>query len=207
MICRWNVLTRRTKKKSIPYKEIFEKYLRSIKVHYLEIKDHPREANSSDTKLKAFDFMIFSEKSNYTVELRGRQYAAKVWANWLSKNMINNFKNWKTVMPNFKPIFVWIYYLDPKTEEKLKDPFIALGGISNKNSTIINRKILDFQNVFIHKGMKFVIVAMTLDEYVTNMKKISTDEGSWKAFQVLPSKFCNIVKPLQYFIPEAINKE
>jgi len=171
---------RKVGKNATPYESAFEEFLRKQEVLYIATDETKRPIFKGGT-IKNFDFIVASFKSKYMVDVKGRRFAVKPWENWIHFSDIEGMKNWSMLLPDLKPLFVYIYLLDSNSVEK-------------------------FQDIFSYKGKEYGFVGITFEDYYQNMKRVGKEKKAGiGGVGINGKKFREIIKPITHFIPELKN--
>lgn len=170
-------MKRKVGKKSTPYESAFEEFLRKHEILYIAT-DETRRPIYGGGKIKNFDFIVSSFKGKYMIDVKGRRFGVKPWANWIHFADIEGMKTWSMLLPDLNPLFVYIYLLDAKSSEK-------------------------FQDKFSYKGNEYGFVGITFEEFYQNMKRVGKEKKKGiGGIGIIGKRFREIIKPVTYFIPE-----
>ena len=170
-------MKRNVGKKSTPYESAFEEFLRKHEILYIATDEKKRPIFKGE-KIKNFDFIVASLKKKYMIDVKGRRFNLKPWANWIHFSDIDGMKMWSMLLPDLDPLFVYIYLLDSKSREK-------------------------FQDRFTYKGNEYGFLGITFEEYYLHMKRVGKEKkGGIGGIGLSGSKFQEIAKPITHFIPE-----
>jgi hypothetical protein len=82
------------------YEAVFEKILRDSEIPYIAINEFKRPIISG-RPIKNFDFIVYSKKCNYLVDIKGkffpyeyRKRFPNYWENWLSEDDLAGLNLW-----------------------------------------------------------------------------------------------------------------
>jgi uncharacterized protein YlbG (UPF0298 family) len=171
------------KGKNSHYEAAFEKILRDSGIPYIAINEFKRPIISGKP-IKNFDFIVFSKKCKYIIDIKGKSFFRKIkrkfvsskWKNWILEDDWKGLKQWqKTFGKNFKSIIVYPYWL--KNKEDIKQ----------------------FHDIYYFKNKRYGIVGIYSTDFLKNRKRRSK---KWNTFYIPKEKFKKFVKPIKYFIPE-----
>jgi len=170
-------MKRKIGKNATPYESAFEEFLRKQQVLYIAT-DETKRPIFKGTTIKNFDFIVVSFKGKYMVDVKGRRFANKSWANWIHFADIEGMKNWSMLLSDLSPLFVYIYLLDQTSSEK-------------------------FQDKLVYKGKEYGFVGITFEDFYQNMKRVGKEKKKGiGGVGISGKKFREIIKPITYFIPE-----
>lgn len=106
-------------KAHIDYEAAFEDYIRGRQIPYVAV-DEAKRAAFRDAKLKSFDFIVYSGRTNnWLVDVKGRRWAARkgngrpAWENWVTQADLDGLRQWQEVFGDgFLALLVFAYRLD-----------------------------------------------------------------------------------------------
>jgi len=176
------------------YETAFEDYLRAKRIPYVAVNEarkallppdaeftaRPSRASqaggSAPPSLKCFDFVVYSDRGNLLIDIKGRKVArrrrpttgsALVAAprsgleSWVTQEDIDSMTRWRTLFgEGFDAAFVFVYWCDDQPPDGL------------------------FQEVFEHRGRWYAVRSVRMDAYVSSMKPRSQ---KWRTVHV-PSR-------------------
>jgi len=167
-----------------PYEAAFEGYLKAQGFCYVGV-DEGRRAMLGDRPVKNLDFIVLGAcGSRLLVDVKGRQFpggpATKpryVWENWATNDDITGLRSWLEVFgPGYTALFLFLYRLQPNVE-------IAT----------------DTLDVWTFREQKYLLRAVTLDDYVSHMKIRSP---KWGTVSLPGTTYRTIARPFRYFTHE-----
>jgi hypothetical protein len=173
------------------YETAFEDLLKNRKILYIAINESKRptipDKSIKNKSIKNFDFIIFSKNGKYLVDVKGKSFPYRrgrrllYWENWVSEGDLEGLNLWQEKFgENFRSIIVYLYLI--------------------KNEKDIEK----FKNTHHYKNKTYGIVGISLEDFLKNRRPRSR---KWRAFYVPREKFENLVKPIEYFIPEIETNE
>lgn len=199
------------------YERAFEAYLRHRRIPYVAVDEAkrallPEHAQSARLRvpaavgadddpfapssaqpagprmLKSFDFVIYGEKQNLLLDVKGRRIARKVLAqrtpagallappprtrleSWVTLDDIDSLSQWASIFgPGFAPAFVFVYWCEEQPPDAL------------------------FQEVFDFQGRWYALRGVTLDRYRPVMK---TRSARWRTVDLPAAAFERISQPV-----------
>lgn len=106
-------------KDHVHYEAAFEDYLRARQIPYVAV-DEARKALFRDTKLKSFDFIVYSAGGcNWLADVKGRRWAPRrtsgrpSWENWATQADLDGLVQWEQVFGDgFRAMLVFAYWID-----------------------------------------------------------------------------------------------
>ncbi|MFK7788592.1 MAG: HYExAFE family protein, partial [Phycisphaeraceae bacterium] len=105
------------------YDRAFEHYLRANQIAYVAV-DEAKRALTGDrrdqvlpTKLKSFDFVVYSENgSNLLVDVKGRKHAGntgRAFQNWVTRDDVESLAKWSEIFGDgFEPAFAFLFWCE-----------------------------------------------------------------------------------------------
>lgn len=159
------------------YEIMFEYFLRQNEILYIAV-DEKRQPLVDGRPVKNFDFIVSSFNGKYLVDIKGKDFTARNWRNWVHESDLSGLKVWGNHFNAFIPLLVIPYWIKNNDEQK---------------------RIESISDLRKFKGKTYCIVAVTLADYYSHAKLISK---RWKAIEVRKNDFLQICKPLSHFIPE-----
>jgi hypothetical protein len=167
-----------------PYEAAFEGYLKAQGFCYVGV-DEGRRAMLGDRPVKNLDFIVLGAcGSRLLVDVKGRQFPGGsvdkpryTWENWATNDDITGLRSWLEVFgPGYTAVFLFLYRLQPNVE-------IAADTI----------------DLFTFRDQKYLLRAVTLDDYVAHMKIRSP---KWGTVSMPGTKYRTIARPFRYFTHE-----
>jgi len=159
--------------RAIHYEAAFEAFLRRRGTPYVSV-DEAKKALFADTKLKSFDFVVYSKNGpNLLVDVKGRRHRGShskgTLQNWATELDVSDLAQWEEVFgQGFKGVFVFIYWIDaPKRPEP---------------------------GLFEHRDRWYRILGIDLNEYRNRMRRRS---AKWETVHLPSSEFRSLARPLE----------
>jgi hypothetical protein len=171
--------------RSNPYEAAFEVYLKANGLCYVAV-DETRRACLGDTPVKNLDFIVLGVNgARLLVDVKGRQFPGGppekpryTWESWSTQEDIDGLGSWVRLFgPDYLALFVFIYRIQPT---------ITLDG--------------DSADLFEFRGDKYLLRAVTLDEYIQHVRVRSP---KWGTVWLPGEKFRNLARPFRYYTHEA----
>ena len=159
------------------YEVMFENFLRENQILYIAV-DEKRRPKIDGGKVKNFDFIVSSFNGKYLVDIKGKDFSARPWDNWVHEDDLTGLKIWGSHFNAFVPLLVIPYLITKKKDQEL---------------------LKEFSDIREFKGKTYCISAVTLADYYSRAKPRSK---KFKAIYVPKKDFQEICRPLSYFIPE-----
>ena len=159
------------------YELMFEDYMISNQILYIAI-DEKRKPLIDDEHVKNFDFIVSSFNGKFLVELKGKNFAARPWENWVHVSDLSGLKKWGNYFNAFVPLLVFTYIIK-NSEDK--------------------DALAEYADIRVFGKDTYGVLAVTLADYYSKAKKRATKID---AIDVPKNEFMNICKPISYFIPE-----
>ena len=156
---------------------MFESLLREKEILYIAI-DESRRPIHEGKKIKNFDFIVSSFNGKYLVDIKGKKFAGKRWANWVHETDLTGLKSWGNHFNAFVPLLVIPYWVENNADKKL---------------------VKDFSDIRNFKGKTYGLIAITLADFYSKAKRIAK---KWDAIGIGSSELKEICHPISYFIPE-----
>ncbi|MEM1212496.1 MAG: HYExAFE family protein [Planctomycetota bacterium] len=112
------------------YDRAFEHFLRANTIAYVAV-DEAKRALSADrkakvlpTKLKSFDFVVYSQSgANLLVDVKGRKLAnttGRGFQNWVTEDDVSSLTAWSEIFGDgFEPVFVFLFWCDSQPADAL----------------------------------------------------------------------------------------
>jgi hypothetical protein len=170
--------------RSNPYEAAFEAYLKANELCYVAV-DETRRACLGDTPVKNLDFIVLGiNGARLLVDVKGRQFPGGppekpryTWESWSTQEDIDGLGSWTRLFgPDYLALFVFIYRIQPT---------ITLD---------------DTADMFEFRGEKYLLRAVTLDEYVQHVRVRSP---KWGTVWLPGDKFKSLARPFRYYTHEA----
>jgi hypothetical protein len=165
------------------YDRAFEHYLRANQIAYVAV-DEAKRALTGDrrdqvlpTKLKSFDFVVYSENgSNLLVDVKGRKHASnksgggRAFQNWVTRDDVDSLTKWSTIFgDDFEPAFAFLFWCDAQPPDAL------------------------FHEVFEYGERWYAVLAMKLSDYAEHMRDRS---AKWDTVSIPAKAFTEKSGPL-----------
>ena len=162
------------------YDRAFEHYLRANAIAYVAV-DEAKRALTSDrrdqvlpTKLKSFDFVVYSENgSNLLIDVKGRKHAGNTgrsFQNWVTRDDVESLAKWSEIFGNdFEPAFAFLFWCDAQPPDAL------------------------FHEVFEYGDRWYAVLAIKLSDYTPQMRDRS---AKWDTVSIPAKTFTEYSGPL-----------
>lgn len=165
------------------YDRAFEHYLRANAIAYVAV-DEAKRALTSDrrdqvlpTKLKSFDFVVYSENGlNLLIDVKGRKHAGKAggtsraFQNWVTRDDVDSLAKWSTIFgEGFEPAFAFLFWCDAQPPDAL------------------------FHEVFEYGDRWYAVLAVKLSDYRQHMRDRS---AKWDTVSIPAKAFTENSGPL-----------
>lgn len=188
------------------YEVAFEEYLRARRIPYVSVNEArkallPPDASFSVSgappehgnpgvpgpharALKCFDFVVYSDRVNLLVDVKGRRVARRKkplsgaslaavprsgLESWVTRDDVDSLSSWRTLFgEGFDAAFVFVYWCDDQPPDGL------------------------FQEVFEHRGRWYAVRSARMDPYVASMRERS---AKWRTVHVPAREFERISEP------------
>lgn len=105
-------------KAHIHYEAAFQDFLLRRQVPYVAV-DELRRAAFRDSRLKSFDFIVYSSATtNWLVDIKGRRFPAgaagrRSWQNWATQADLDGLAQWQQVFGDgFRAMLLFAYWID-----------------------------------------------------------------------------------------------
>lgn len=181
------------------YESAFEEYLRAKRIPYVAVNEArkallpptaeftvstPGSDSAKPDALKCFDFVVYSERGNLLIDIKGRRVARRKapttgsplaaaprsgLESWVTQDDVDSLSRWRTLFgEGFDAAFVFVYWCDDQPPDGL------------------------FQEVFEHRGRWYAVRSVKMDPYVAAMKQRSL---KWRTVHVPSRDFERISEP------------
>ncbi|MCC6360864.1 MAG: HYExAFE family protein [Phycisphaerales bacterium] len=162
-------------KAHVHYEAAFEDFLRKRGIPYVAV-DEARRAAFRESKLKSFDFIVYSATTcNWLADVKGRRWAAKKagatprWENWVTRADIDGLTQWQEVFgEGFRALLIFAYWIGPGQEPP---PEI----------------------VHAFREARYVFAAVPVDDYLLHAKVRSP---KWGTVNLSAADFARLVRPI-----------
>lgn len=184
------------------YEAAFEDYLRAKRIPYVAVNEArkallPAQAEFSTTNvatraatattdnaevkpdsLKCFDFVVYSDRGNLLIDIKGRKVSRRKpqtagstlvatprsgLESWVTQEDVDSLTRWRALFgEGFEAAFVFVYWCDDQPPDGL------------------------FQEVFEHRGRWYAVRCVKMNAYVASMKMRSE---KWKTVHVPSREF------------------
>lgn len=173
------------------YERAFEEYLRARRIPYIAVDEAKKTLlpdgarlnvrHAEDTEpitLKSFDFVIYGERANLLVDVKGRRVPRNLASptargrleSWVTQDDVDSMRRWERLFgPGFEGAFIFIYWCDGQPPDAL------------------------FQEIFEDRGRWYAIRAVRTDEYMEHMRVRSP---RWRTVHLGASDFERLSRPL-----------
>lgn len=173
------------------YERAFENYLRSRRIPYIAVDeakktllpDHAplRVENVAEDRsltIKSFDFVIYGDRINYLVDVKGRRVPRNLSSplasgrleSWVTQDDVDSLRQWERLFgEGFAAVFLFIYWCDGQPPDAL------------------------FQEVFEDRGRWYAIRVVRADAYIRHMRIRSP---KWRTVHLAAADFERLSQPL-----------
>ena len=165
--------------RSVHYEAAFEAYLRDKGIPYVAV-DEAKKALFSDSKLKSFDFVVYSKAGpNLLVDIKGRSMrsttdkpARGTFETWATQQDVDDLIQWQQVFgEGFKAVLVFMYWVDT--------PMFPEPGM------------------FEHASRWYLPMAVELEAYRTHMRQRSP---KWETVALPAEDFRTLARPMSEWL-------
>ena len=164
------------------YERAFERWVRDRRTPCLPVRQ-VRRASDSDGPIKSFDFLVHAGDNHYIVDVKGRRFPQVSkgretwWENWVHLADVEGLLAWETHFGDgYTSLLVYCYWLQvPPSGETVR-----------KTITI--------------DGRDYLLVGVPVRTFAENCRRRS---ARWKALSIPSRKFTSLIRPIEYFIPDA----
>lgn len=166
------------------YDRAFEHYLRANQIAYVAV-DEAKRALTGDrrdqvlpTKLKSFDFVVYSENGpNLLIDVKGRKHAgtksgatSRAFQNWVTRDDVTSLTKWSDIFGDgFEPAFAFLFWCDAQPPDAL------------------------FHEVFEYGDRWYAVLAIKLSDYTQHMRDRS---AKWDTVSIPAKAFTDLSGPL-----------
>lgn len=172
------------------YERAFENYLRSRRVPYIAV-DEARKTllpdgpslkllrdDGSPVALKSFDFVLYSERINLLVDVKGRRVPRNLSStngrarleSWVTQDDVDSMRHWERLFgPGFEGAFIFLYWCEGQPPDAL------------------------FQEIFEDRGRWYAVRAVRACQYVERMRVRSP---RWRTVHLSTPDFERLSVPL-----------
>lgn len=173
------------------YERAFENYLRARRIPYIAVDEakktllpdgaSPRlisDANDPGIALKSFDFVIYGERLNLLVDVKGRRVPRNMTTpnargrleSWVTQDDVDSMQRWERLFgEGFEGAFLFIYWCDGQPPDAL------------------------FQEIFEDRGRWYAIRVIRSTSYIEHMRVRSP---RWRTVHLGASDFERLSQPL-----------
>jgi len=162
--------------RSVHYEAAFEAYLREKTVPYVAV-DEAKKALFSDTRLKSFDFVVYSKNgSNLLVDVKGRvcrtNSAKRSLQTWATQTDVEDLLKWEVVFGDgFKGLLAFTYWIDPPLAPE--------------------------HGMFLFRDRWYWMLAVELQDYRQRMRIRST---KWETVALRTQDFRELARPIDHWL-------
>ncbi len=151
--------------RSVHYEAAFEGYLRDRKTPYVAV-DEAKKALFASTKLKSFDFVVYSKAGpNLLVDVKGRQAkqnsTRRGYESWTTERDVEDLIQWQEVFgEGFKAVLAFVYWIEPPLLPEpgtfeFRDRWYLLMGID----------LIEYRNHMRRRSAKWETVCLSADDF------------------------------------------
>ena len=160
------------------YDVAFEHYLRANSIPYVAVDEAKRAltgAKAAQSKLKSFDFVVYSQSSvNLLVDVKGRKHSGKTGKlvhNWVTSDDVASLRQWAGLFGDgFEGAFLFLYWCDAQPPDAL------------------------FHELFEFGERWYAVLAILLTDYEKHMRRRSR---SWDTVSMAARIFDECAVPLK----------
>lgn len=162
--------------RKIHYEVAFETYLRNHGVPYVAV-DETKQALFAGTKLKSFDFVVYSGKGpNLLIDVKGRQLNQATrrssYQTWATEQDVYDLTAWEQVFGGgFKAMLLFAYWIEP--------PLVSRPG------------------VYVCKNRWYELLGVDVGEYRDHMRRRSV---KWQTVAIATSDFHSLARPVESWL-------
>lgn len=173
------------------YERAFENYLRSRRIPYIAVDEAKKtllperaplrvESDSGDAglTLKSFDFVIYGERCNFLVDVKGRRVPRNLTSpmargrleSWVTQDDVDSMRQWERLFgTGFEGAFLFIYWCEAQPPDAL------------------------FQEIFEDRGRWYAIRVVRSAAYFEHMRVRSP---RWRTVHLAAGDFERLSQPL-----------
>ena len=158
--------------RNVHYEAAFEAFLRDKGIPCVAV-DEAKRALFANTKLKSFDFVVYSKNGpNLLVDVKGRQVrnrsARKGFETWATEQDVVDLMQWEQVFgEGYKAVLTFVYWIDP--------PLTPEAGM------------------FEYRGRWYQMMGVDLGEYRNHMRRRSP---KWETVCLPAEDFRSLARPI-----------
>ena len=157
--------------RKVHYEAAFEAMLRQRGIPCIAV-DEAKRAVFANTKLKSFDFVVYSKKVNLLVDVKGRQLRGGArtgtFQTWTTRQDVDDLAQWEQVFGDgFKGVFMFVYWIDPP--------------------------LIPEPQMFEHAGRWYIMLGEELQEYRQYMRQRS---ARWNTVSLPIAEFRSLARPI-----------
>lgn len=158
------------------YEIAFEAFLRELRLPYVAV-DETKKAFFSGSKLKSFDFVVYSRGGpNLLVDVKGRKATGLAGGGslqtWASRQDVDDLSQWERIFgEGFKAMFAFVFEVEPV----LVPPpghFVLRHGdpaysavVAERHYLMMGVELADYRNHMSRRSVKWDTVAMPMAEF------------------------------------------
>ena len=166
--------------RKIHYEAAFEQFLRLRRLPYVAV-DEAKRALFADSKLKSFDFVVYSPSgNNLLVDVKGRSLRNRSAAGtrrgfetWATETDVHDLAQWEQVFgQGFRAILAFVYWIDPP----------ALLETAESNPEVIE-----------YRDQWYCLLGVDLKEYRAHMRQRSP---KWHTVSLPAEAFRQLARPI-----------
>jgi len=152
------------------YSAAFEAFLKGRSIPYVSVES-AKKALFSNTRLKSFDFVVYSKKGpNLLIDIKGRRGGKETWA---TERDVIDLAQWEQVFgEGFKAVLTFVYWT--------QSPSGPAG-----------------PGMFRHRDRWYQLMAIGLNEYRNRMRRRST---KWETVSLPAADFRSLARPLESWL-------
>ena len=172
--------------RKVHYEAAFEEFLRRRRIPYVAV-DEAKRALFADSKLKSFDFVVYSPVgNNLLVDVKGRSLrhrstpaatGRRGFETWATQTDIDDLAQWEQVFgTGFRAMLAFVYWIDPPVILEVEPP---------------SPEVIEYKNRW------YCLMAVELQEYRQHMRKRST---KWGTVCLGAETFRQLARPIQSWL-------
>ena len=161
------------------YEIAFEAFLRDLRLPYVAV-DESKKALFSGSKLKSFDFVVYSKSGpNLLVDVKGRKATGEAGGGgraslqtWASRQDVDDLSQWERIFgEGFKALFGFVFEVDPVLAPppghfifRQGDPALP-ATVHERHYLMLGVDLCDYRNHMSRRSVRWDTVAMPSAEF------------------------------------------
>lgn len=170
------------------YEAAFEAFLRERTLPYVAV-DESKRALFSGSKLKSFDFVVYSRAGpNLLVDVKGRRAVdrsgvEKPLQTWTTRRDVDDLWNWERVFgESFQGLFAFVYEVPPSlvpppghfVHDSGGNDDRLPGDDGGRNYLMLGVNLADYRNTMSRRSAKWDTVSLPMDDFRSLARPMET---------------------------------